>query len=60
MVPQATETRKMGSFRTSHAMAMARRGRASSGTNSFGGSDLFQVLAAHNPRILQLGARFYF
>jgi len=33
---------------------------ASSGTNGFGGSDFFSILAAHNPRILQLGMKFYF
>jgi hypothetical protein len=25
-----------------------------------GGSDFFSILAAHNPRILQLGMKFYF
>ena len=33
---------------------------ASSGTNGFGGSDFFAILAARNPRILQLGLKFYF
>lgn len=33
---------------------------ASSGTNGCGGSDFFSILAAHNPRILQLGMKFYF
>ena len=36
MVPQATNSRKMGSFRTSHAMATALRGREEG--SSFGPS----------------------
>jgi hypothetical protein len=32
----------------------------SSGTNGFGGSSFLQLGAAHNPRILQLGAKFIF
>ena len=32
----------------------------SSGSYQFGASDLFQFLGAHNPRILQLGAKFIF
>lgn len=32
----------------------------SSGTNGYGSNNLFQFLAAHNPRILQLGAKFIF
>jgi hypothetical protein len=35
-------------------------GGPSSGTNSFGGSDFLRILAARNPRILQLGMKFYF
>ncbi len=33
---------------------------SSSGTNGLGSNNLFQFLAAHNPRILQMGAKFIF
>jgi hypothetical protein len=32
----------------------------SSGTNGYGAANFFQFLGAHNPRILQLGAKFIF
>ena len=35
-------------------------GGPSSGTNGFGAADFFSTLAAYNPRILQLGMKFYF
>jgi hypothetical protein len=31
-----------------------------SGTSGFGGTNFLQILSAHNPRILQLGAKFIF
>jgi hypothetical protein len=32
----------------------------SDGTNGYGASNFFQLTGAHNPRILQLGAKFIF